>query len=72
MNHLFTKRQGITYFKRHQEQFGHGNDIFTFQSNYMSNCHNLFSNKLFSHYGCVNAVEFSNDTRELLASGKKH
>lgn len=35
----------------------------------LANARNLYKKDLFAHYGCVNAIEFSNDG-ELLISGE--
>lgn len=52
-----------------------GNNILHFRQNLfrerLASARNLYCRNLVSHYGCVNAIEFSSDG-DLLISGKLH
>ena len=45
-------------------------DIRTFKGNAFSSASKFFKSDLKGHYGCVNAIEFSNKGGELIISGK--
>lgn len=51
-----------------------GNNIYNFRQNLfrdrLASARNLYCKNLVSHYGCVNAIEFSS-VGDLLISGKK-
>ena len=59
----------IASFKRQQEKYGYGHQVHHFQSTVMDKCFNLYSRKLYGHYGCVNAIEFASRHCDLFASG---
>lgn len=58
---------GVGYLS-HQQHFGDGKLGSKMINKRLENARNLYRKDLYAHYGCVNAIEFSNDG-EWLASG---
>lgn len=50
----------------------HGDPLLTqdFQRRRLRGCRNLYKKDLLGHFGCVNAIEFSNNGGQWLVSGK--
>ena len=44
----------------------------SYMSDYFSRSSGLFHHDLIGHYGCVNAIEFSNNGGEFIVSGRYH
>lgn len=44
----------------------------SYMSDYFSRSSGLFHHDLIGHYGCVNAIEFSNNNGEFIVSGRYH
>lgn len=67
------KAIGLPGFQNAAEQNVNGHPSFH-TKNYMSarfeSCHDLYRVDLRGHYGCVNAIEFSNKGGEFVVSGK--
>ena len=44
----------------------------SYMSDYFSRSSGLFHHDLIGHYGCVNAIEFSNNGGDFIVSGRYH
>ena len=63
---------GKPFARYHQQSQWHGHSrlLPSYMADVLFSCKDLFQRNLFGHYGCVNAIEFSNKGGAYLVSGE--
>lgn len=65
------KRNVLPCYQNAVPHNGHSSPLKAYMSGRFESCHDLYKVDLRGHYGCVNAIEFSNKGGEFVVSGKR-